>query len=395
MDEGWLSKPIWGRGFRPFFLLLALYAALSVGAWVAVLAGWLPAPGWLTAPLWHGHEMIFGMVVAAAAGFLLTSVPVWTGTEAVAGPRLAALVALWLVGRLAMNASGALPLPAVAVLDLAFLPTLAFVLGRRVFTAGQRRNWGIVGILLVLFGINLTMHAQAQGLTRSGAAPALRVAVDMIIVLIVVIGGRITPSFTANALRRGGSDAGVRSHPWVDRLAIGAVVAVALTDVVATRGVLTGSVAALAAAALIARMAGWQSVRTGHDPLLWSLHVGYAWVPVGLLLVASADLFQTAPSSAAMHALTAGAMGGMILAVMTRVGLGHTGRPLTAPPTAIAAYVLVNAGALVRTAGPILWPAAYLDIHQLAAALWAGAFLVYAVGYGPMLLARRVDGKPG
>lgn len=387
--------PVWARGFRPFFLCVGVYGTAAVIAWIAMLAGWAPVPDWLGPGPWHGHEMLFGVVAGAVSGFLLTSVPVWTATPAVAGGRLAGLVALWVAGRLVMLAAGALPAALVAVVDLAFLPALAGTLVRPLLGAGQARNAGFVPILLVLFGVNLAMHAQATGVTDSGASTALRVGVDLVIVLIVIIGGRITPAFTSNAFRRAGVGATVRSRPWFDRAAIAAVVVVAALDGVLPRTLWSGAAALVAALAVAGRMAGWQSLRTGRDPLLWSLHLGYAWVPVGLLLVGIADLTGAVPASAGLHALTAGAMGAMILAVTTRVGLGHTGRALELPAGVVVAYGLVNAGAVVRSLGSIVWPSVQLPSLALAGALWAGAFGLFTALYWPILTRERVDGRPG
>jgi uncharacterized protein involved in response to NO len=386
---------VWGRGFRPFFLLVGLYGCGGVLAWIAMLLGFAPAPGWLGPTAWHGHEMLFGVVAAAVAGFLLTSVPVWTGTKAVAGGRLAALAGLWVAGRLALLGAGALPSWAVAAVDLLFVPALAGTIAGPLLAAGAVRNLGFVPILLVLFGSNLRMHAQAVGLTASGASGALRVGVDLVVVLIVIVGGRITPSFTANAFERSGIVAPISVRPWLDRAAIAGVVLVAAFDVAAPRTALGGCAALLAGALVAGRMLGWQSLRTVHDPLLWSLHVGYAWIPVGLLLVGIGDLTQAVPQVAGLHALTAGAMGAMILAVMTRVSLGHTGRPLVLPRGAAAAYGLVNVGALVRTAGPILAPGLHLPVLAVAGVSWGGAFGLFVVLYWRILTRPRVDDRPG
>jgi uncharacterized protein involved in response to NO len=352
-------------------------------------------PGWLGAAGWHGHEMIFGVVVAAIAGFLLTSVPVWTGARPLEGRGLAALVALWVAGRLAMLGADALSPIAVAVVDLAFLPTLAGVLARPLLRAEQLRNLGFLGILAALFGANLVMHAQAAGIARAGTSPAIRFAVDLGIVLIVIVGGRITPAFTRNALARSGIPASVRFHPWLGRLAIASVVGLAAADLVLPRTLWSGAIALVAALAVCGRMIGWQTLRTGGDPLLWSLHLGYAWVAVGLGLVAIGDLTAILPPTAGLHALTSGAMGSMILAVMTRVGLGHTGRPLVPPRGTVVAYVLVSAGALVRTVGPIYFEGPHFPALAVAGTLWAAAFGLFVVLYAPILTRPRVDGQPG
>jgi uncharacterized protein involved in response to NO len=388
------TRPLWGRGFRPFFLGAAIHAALVVPLWTAIWLGVLPAPGWLAPTWWHAHEMLFGTVAAAIAGFLLTASPVWAARPALAGRGLFALAGLWAAGRLGMLAAGGLPVGLVAAVDLAFLPAVALVLARTLWGRAQRRNHGIVVVVAALALANAAVHAEALGLASGWAPRALRLAVDGVVVLIVVIGGRITPAFTANALRRAGFAGEVSSAPWLDRLAIASVVGVALLDLVAPRSAATGVVACAAGVAVAARMRGWQTRRTGGDPLVWSLHAGLAWVAIGLLLVGAGDLGNPVLATAGLHALTAGAMGAMILAVMTRVGLGHTGRPLVLPRGALGAYVLVHAGAAARVAS-VLVPGHHAPLLALAGALWAGAFALFAVVYAPILTRPRVDGKPG
>ena len=385
--------PVWGRGFRPFFLMGSLYGAFAAITWTAMWQGLVPAPAWLAPMWWHGHEMLFGFTVAAIAGFLTTAAPVWTGRPAPTGLPLMALVALWVAGRLAMFAAGVLPAWLVAVLDGAFLPVLAFVLAGLVRRTGQYRNHGVIVLVGVLAVANLAVHAQAVGVATFSAPLALRFAADVVIVLVVVIGGRITPAFTANAFLRSGIAAPIRSWRWLDRGAVAATVLVAVVDLVAPRTAASGVVAGAAAVAVAARLAGWQSLRTWRDPLVWSLHAGMAWVPLGFALVAASDLGAAIPATAGLHALTSGAMGAMIAAVVTRVSLGHTGRVLALPRGAALSYVLVHAGALARVAAALV-PSAP-GLLWIGALLWAAAFALFAVLYAPILLRPRVDGKPG
>jgi uncharacterized protein involved in response to NO len=386
-----------GRAFRPFFLFAGLQASLAVLAWLAVYAGVVPAPGWLshTPSLWHAHEMVFGFVVAAAAGFLLTAAPTWTGSRPPSGAPLGILAALWLAGRAAMLLSGAIPLAAVALVDVALLPAMAFAIGRPIFAARQRRNYGFPIVLSALALLNAGAHLDALGLAPGLATVCLHVGVDLAIVLIVAMGGRITPSFTANAFRRDGITAVVVTRPLADRAAIVAVVGVALANLLFPRTAASGAVAGIAALAVGVRMSGWQTLRTRYDPLLWSLHLGYAWVAIGLFAIALSDLTGAIPWSVGLHAETTGAIGTMVLAVMTRVVLGHTGRPLAAPRAATIAYLLVSAAALVRTVGALVFPDPYLHVIALAALLWAAAYAVFLAHYAPMLFRPRLDGQPG
>jgi uncharacterized protein involved in response to NO len=294
-----------------------------------------------------------------------------------------------------MLGAGQLPAGLVAAIDIAFLPLVAGVLVRTLWRTGQWRNYGIVALPGVLALANAAVHAQALGLAEGSAPRALRFTADLVVVLIVVIGGRITPGFTTNALLRLGVDARASSRPWLDRLAVGLVTLLAAVDLVAPRGIASGLVAALAGLAVAARMTRWQTLRTWRDPLVWSLHAGMAWVPMGLLLVAAGDLGPSVPATAGLHALTAGAMGSMILAVMTRVGLGHTGRSLVLPRGAVGIYLLVHAGAAGRVLGALAPGPGQSPLLLIGGLLWAAAFGLFAMFYASILLRPRVDGKEG
>lgn len=391
------SEPfgLWGRAFRPFFLGLAIYGALGVPWWTLAWLGRLPAPSWLVPMWWHGHEMIFGFAAAAIAGFLLTASPVWTGGPALTGAPLTALVALWVGGRIALAGAGWLPAWLVAAVDLAFLPAVALAVVRTLWGSGRTGNYALVGVVLALAAANGFMHADALGLVPGAAGRALRFAVDGVVVLILVIGGRITPAFTQNALRLQGLEQTVRSPPWLNALAIGAAGALALATLVAGRTHLSGLLAALAGLAVAARLAGWQTWHTRSDPLLWSLHAGSAWIVAGLLLVGASDLGTSIPPAAGLHALTAGAMGSTILAVMTRVGLGHTGRPLELPGGVVWCYVLVYGAATARVAAAFFPAQGQRTLLLVSGLAWAAAFGLFAVRYWPILTTLRPDGRPG
>jgi uncharacterized protein involved in response to NO len=337
--------------------------------------------------------MLFGFGAAAIAGFLTTSVPVWTETGPVIGARLGALVALWLAGRVAMLLAGALPAPLVALVDAAFLPALAVVVAVPIFRARQPRNYGVVAILALLSLANATVHLDAIGAAQATAGPGLRLGIDLLALLVLVIGGRITPAFTRNALRRAGDPAEVVSRVWLDRTALAVVAAFAVVDLALPRTAASGLVAVAGALAVAGRMLGWQTLRTLRDPLLWSLHAGYAWVAVGLGCVGASDLGAPLPWTAGLHALTAGAFGSMILSVMSRVALGHTGRPLVAPRGMALAYLLVTLGAVLRVVGPSAAPS--LSVLWIAGGLWSAGFAIFSALYVPILLRPRVDGQPG
>jgi uncharacterized protein involved in response to NO len=386
---------LWGRGFRPFFLGLAIHGALALPLWLAIWLGALPAPGWLLPSWWHGHEMMFGLVAGAVAGFLLTASPVWTGGPVLQGRPLAALVALWVAGRVAFAAAGGLPAWLVAALDLAFLPAVALAVVRTLWGSAQYRNYGVVGIVVGLALANAAMHAEALHIVSGVAGRALRFAVDAVVVLLLVIGGRITPAFTQAGLRRAGIEQAVRSWPWLNALVIGSAAALAFVSLVAARTPLTGVLATSAGLAAAARLAGWQTWHTRSDPLLWSLHAGSAWLVAGLLLVGASDLGAPVPAAAGLHALPVGAMGGTILAVMTRVGLGHTGRPLTLPDPVVWCYALVHGATLVRVAAPFAAADTQRVLLLASGVAWTAAFALFAVCYWPILTKPRADGQPG
>ncbi len=389
------ATALWARGFRPFFLLAGAHGVLFMLAWLAILVGWLEAPGWLTPFAWHAHEMLFGFVAAAIAGFLLTSVPVWTGAPPVAGWRLAALAALWVAGRAVMIAASWLPPAVAAVLDGAFLFALALAIGRPILAARQLRNAGFPIVVLGLGVANALVHVGAVGNDPSLASRGMRLGVHGIALLIVLVGGRITPLFTANALRRAGSEAVVRSRPVLGRLAAAGVAALALVDLSRPGSTLGGVLAVASGALVLLRLSGWQSLRTGSDALLWSLHLGWAWTGVGLVALGASALSGAIPATVGVHVLTAGAFGATILAVMSRVALGHTGRPLAAPSGMAAAYGLVSGAALVRVVAPIACQDWGLGAWIASGLLWSAAFALFLSRFASVLVRPRIDGRPG
>jgi uncharacterized protein involved in response to NO len=298
-------------------------------------------------------------------------------------------------GRIALAAAGVLPAWLVAAVDASLLPAVALAVLHTLRGSGQRRNQAIVGIVVALALANAAMHAEALGLVSGVAGRALRFAVDAVVVLILVIGGRITPAFTRNAFQRDAIARPLHARPWLDVLVIGAAGTLACVDLVSPRTLLSGILAGIAGLAAAARLAGWQSWHTRSDPLLWSLHAGSAWVVVGLLLVGASDLGAPVPATAGLHALTAGAMGATILAVMTRVGLGHTGRPLVLPGRVVWCYALVHAAALARVAAPFVAGDGQRALLLVGALSWSAAFGLFVIGYGRILIEPRPDGRPG
>jgi uncharacterized protein involved in response to NO len=385
-------------GFRPFFLAAGLYAALSLFAWLAIWFGFADWYGPWAGPRWHAHEMIFGFALAGVAGFMLTAIPGWTGTSARRGVPLAMLVLLWLAGRAAMWASAAVPAPLVAALDLAFLPGLALAVAGPLIgkarAARSPRNLVFLVFIAVLWTADLFMQLDPLGVTANAGAIGERLGRDCLLLMIGLVGGRIIPAFTRNTLKAEGQEAAPRSFLALDAVALGGLALMLLADVAFGEGAISGVLAAIAALANGCRLAFWQPLRTRAQPMLWVLHLGYAWLVAGLALKAASDLGGWVPDMAAMHALAVGAIGTMLVAVMSRAGLGHTGRRIVASPATVAAYVLISVAAVLRVLATFL-----LDLYgPLVAAsglLWCLAFALFAAVYLPVLVSPRADGRPG
>ncbi len=384
---------IFNYGFRPFFLLAGVQAVVAMAVWLAVLHGMRWEMAWLAPIQWHAHEMIFGFVVSALAGFLLTAVASWTGQRGFAGPPLMLLVAIWLGGRIAMAPGLGVPQALAAAMDLAFLPAVAIAITPSLIRAGNVRNFPLLAFLVLLFAANLLFHAPDLA-TRLGIR-GLTLAVDTILLMVVLVGGRIVPAFTGNALRTRHPDARVAAFGWVDRAALAAAATLLVVDLITPGGRLAGVVALIACVLHAWRLSRWQGWLTRDMPIAWVLHVAYAWIPVGLGLKALWLLWQFPVGAVWLHALTAGAYATMILAVMTRAALGHTGRALVAAKPIVAAYVLVTLAALTRVFAPVVAPAIPQITWTVAGLLWITAFLLYCAVYAPILSRPRADGCPG
>jgi uncharacterized protein involved in response to NO len=380
------------KGFRPFFLLASALASGIVPLWILILTGAVPEKGYFAPTIWHAHEMVFGFALAVMAGFLLTAVGNWTKRETVVGAPLLALAALWVAGRFAVYFGGALPRGVPALLDLAFTPVLTVILARPLLAARDRHTFIVPTVLVALFAANLVAHLEALGILPAGSGRrACLVAVDIVVFVILAIAGRVFPVFTRNAT---GVES-IRSSRALEALTLAAMALLVGLDTVIADGlaaaVASGAVGLLA----VARAWHWRTVRVAKHPLLWILHVGYAWVPLGLVLRAVAAFHPVIPASLATHALTVGATGSLTLGMMARVALGHTGRPLVASHSMSWAFAAVTLAASVRVLGPLLFPSRYLLLLIVAGGLWTAAFLAYFVVYAPILLRPRVDGRAG
>ena len=386
------KMPLWALGFRPFYLAAGAFAVVAIPVWVAFYLGLLPAGGYLQGAAWHSHEMIFGFATAVIAGFLLTAVRSWTSQPTASGAALAALVALWLLARLLIVTGP--PLAAVLV-DLTFLPALALALAIPIVRSKNRRNLKMLAVLGVLALANLGYHlAYLNVLPAPLMSVAVMATLDVITILMAIIGGRVIPAFINNAI----ATAKPRTSSNLERVAFASLVIILVMGLVNFWLPLPAFVwlVLLMTAALAhgARLLLWQPQRSYRDPLLWMLPVAYAWIPISLVLRA-ATYVTAVPPAAAIHALTLGAMSSLMMAMMTRSALGHTGRKLTAGPIEIAAFVLLQLAAVVRVFAGLLWPELYRDSVLIAAVLWCLAFALFLYRYLPMLLRPRIDGLPG
>jgi uncharacterized protein involved in response to NO len=387
-NGGW---PMLALGFRPFFLLAAIMAAVAVPLWLLIYQGSFELASTLPPTIWHGHEMVFGFAAAVIAGFLLTAATNWTGRRTATGAGLGALAGLWIAGRVALIVPG-VPAWLAIGLDVAFLPVVAIVLAIPLLATGNRRNVVFPVVLTVLGLINLAIHLGAIGAIDWDPSHGLRIAIDLILLMIGVLGGRVIPSFTKNALPH----AKVNPCPKASVLALVSIAAVALAEMTTDNATVTGSVALAAGVINVLRMRGWGTFATLRTPILWILHAGYAWLAAGLILRGVAELTGLIPLDAGIHALTLGAIGSMVIGMMSRVALGHTGRSIAPAALTVAAYWLVNAAVLLRVVFALTWDDTLRAVSLMGSgALWSLAFAFFVVIYWPILSRPRADGRAG
>ncbi len=379
-------------GFRPFFLAAAIWAAIALVIWITMLTTGLTLPTRFDPLDWHIHEMLFGFVPAAVAGFLLTAISQWTGRRPVSGGLLGLLVGLWLLGRIDALACDVVPVWLAIAADIAFPFALALIAAREIIGARNRRNYGMIAPVIVLGIAQLMMDLGAIGGVGWLTGYGWRLGLVVTLVLISVVGGRIVPAFTRNWLASRGESRLPRPAGLLDRISLGVLHAALLVWVFFPAAHATG-VALLAAAALnLWRLLRWRGAATRSETLLLVLHVGFAWLVLGVAALGFATLDAAFPWDAAIHSLTVGAAGTMILAVMTRVSRGHTGRALSADGPTILIYALIILAACARIAAALAGEAIGLLI--LAAALWVAAFGLFAMRYAPLLLRpRNADGS--
>lgn len=377
---------LWALGFRPFYLLASLLAATSVLLWALQFSGWLARP-YLAGSLWHAHEMVFGFALAVVVGFLLTAGRNWTGLPTTTPTTLKLLVALWLAARiLAITSLHA----AAAVTSVAFPLAAAAALAVPFAKARNRRNYFFIGLLVLLALADACVHLALFNVIELPGMWGIRLALDILVVVMAVMAGRVIPMFTNNGV----PGARAARNVWVERTALGSVIALLIADAAQLSAPVIGGVAALAAIAHVVRWTMWQPWKTLRVPLVWVLHAAYLWMPIHFALRAAA-VEGLLMSSLATHALTVGVLGALTIGMMTRTARGHTGRLLQADRFEVTAYASILIAAIARVVGPLAVPSAYMTWVLVSAALWSCAFAIYFVRYWPILTRSRADGRPG
>ena len=379
------SSPLWASAFRPFYFLGALYAPLLVAVWLGAYLGFLTLPaGSVPLKLQHGHEFIFGFAAAIITGIVLTALPSWAGTEEIRGKRLVLLVVLWLLGRIAFWASPWLPPLLPAAIDCLLFPAIFAMLTPQLLRAVNRLYLLLLPILFALFVANAVYHHGLLTANHAQAWQALRLAVYALVALYVLKGGVLAPIFTGNALREKGRGTLPPRNMALEIAATGALLLLAALDLAAAPAVATGA-AALACAVLHGwRCARWQGWRVADVPLVLVMHLGFAWLLFAFALKATAELTGLVPEAAWLHAFTVGSLGLMMLGLMTRVSLRHTGRPLEVPGTMRVAYGLMFVAALLRLAATVHGLGS--AVIALSAGLWAAAFMLYFMVFWKVLV---------
>lgn len=382
--RGW---PLLRLGFRPFYLGAAVFAMLAVPVWTALLLGRLTLNLSVSPLLWHAHEMLFGFATAVIVGFLLTAGKAWTGLATPRGGVLAALALLWLAARVAAIAA---PYAWFAALDLLLLPLVAIVLVSVLLRAGNRRNLPLGAILVLLAVANLCFHLAVMGVLDVAPVRALHAGLGLIVMIECVIAGRVIPAFTMSAL----PGVKLQAPRRLEALTLAATALALAGWVLLPPNGFTAAAFAIAGLLHAVRLWHWAPWRTRARPILWVLHLAYAWIPVGFVLLAWAQTGGVGVS-AGVHALAVGATGGLVIGMITRTARGHTGRPLRASRLEVASYLLVTGAALARVVLPLVAPGQFALWLTAAATAWGLAFGLYLWVFAPWLLRTRLDGKDG
>jgi uncharacterized protein involved in response to NO len=386
--------PILRLAFRPLFLLGTLFSVLAIGWWSHFWSApfqWTPYGG---AVWWHGHEMLFGFGIAIVTGFLLTAVRTWTGVPGIRGKWLAALVLIWIAARLLIIFANQMNHWLIAAVDVAYLVLAAIAMAYPVIKVKQWRNLMFVPILLILASLNAASHWAVITNQPMLAMQSLHATIILFTLIIAILGGRVIPVFTANGTGQ------QKSPPikWLEAIAIISILVIIVIAFIGYDKVNSTLIMVVSAAAALAnsiRFLRWGIQHTWSIPLLWSLHLAFAFIPFGFVLLALHGAGWMDNTSAALHSFTVGGIGGMILAMISRVTLGHTGRPLKPHRMVSIGFVLILLSAIIRVFLPAWMPEFYSLSISLAALLWISAFAIYLFFYSPMLMTTRADGRPG
>jgi uncharacterized protein involved in response to NO len=380
--------PLFQLGFRPFYALAAIFASVAVIVWLSAFAGFSGTGVYLQSVNWHSHEMLFGFSVAVITGFLLTAVRNWTGLPTPTGPALAALAGLWLLARVLIITG---PGPLAAVVDVLFLPTLAVAVAIPILRSKNTRNYKVIAVLLALATCHGVFHLASQGVLPAWLSRATVFAsIDILIILLAIVAGRVVPAFTKNAMPASNP----RSERWVEVVVFLSMILLVVTTLISgvwmpISSLLAGLLLVVAAGHAL-RLALWDPLRTLHQPLLWMMPAAYSWIAFAFVLRALAVTHVVAPS-AWIHAVTMGAISSFMIAMMMRSSLGHTGRDLVASRSDMAVFVFVQLAAIVRITGSIAAGESYRYWVAASGLIWCLAFLLFALRYLPMLGRSRVD----
>jgi uncharacterized protein involved in response to NO len=383
------NYPLFALGFRAFFILAGLSALALIAIWKSMADDSLRLPNYFPDTYWHAHEMLLGYASAVIAGFLLTAVKNWTGQQTLHGQKLAALCLLWLYGRLLPFYAGIFPDSIIALVDMSFLPILAYQIAQPIIKTGQFKNLIFPAFLLLMTLGNALIHIEILGI-KPTAWLGLTLVVAIIVMMILVIAGRVFPFFT----ERGLSGVLILPNPLFETLAISSATLLFTLQLFHVSGGLLALIAVFAVVANLARVANWYDHRIWYVPLLWVLYTGYGWIILGFALTAL-SAFGWISGTLALHAFTVGGIGILTLGMMARVALGHTGRALRVSNAIALAFVLINIAALFRVLVPIALPQWYEKVIYISTLSWLAAFSLFILIYAPILMTARVDGKEG
>ncbi len=387
--------PLLRLGFRPFFLSGAIFSVVAIVLWLLMYKGTVNFSPLGGGYWWHIHEMIFGFGCAIIAGFLLTAVQNWTGVRGAQGSVLLVLFILWLAGRIVILFPDLLGAELTTIIDLSFLPAVAFVLGKPIIAIKQYRNLFFVPLLLLFTIANSEMHLAIYNSDTFTITYAAYAGVMLVTFLMSVMAGRVVPMFTAN----GTQTPKATPLPWLDKVTNGclaiAMLYLLLEPVVGFSEIFFGILLIVAGIFQTMRWLRWRPWITLGVPLLWSIHASIKFIAYGLIVLGLSYLVAEIPSNHIWHLLTVGGMGGLILAMISRVSLGHTGRPLTPPKAMTLSYIFITLAALIRALGPWVLPEKTMIFIDISGAFWLLAFGIFAVTYAPMLMSPRKDGRPG